>query len=171
MNTEIQPLQEIKKLMKQENSRRMFERYQSIFLYLQGKSSKEIASIIGRTAETINGYIQAYKKSGVTGLQMTPPPGRPDKLTQAQQDELKETIINNLPVDLGFTAKHSWTLQLIRDHIEQTYNCTFSIRGTSKLMHRMEMSYTKPTYTLAAADEAKQATFLETTLPELKKDY
>jgi transposase len=38
-------------------------------------------------------------------------------------------------------------------------------------MHRMNLSYTKPTYTLAAADEAKQAMFLETTLPDLKKDY
>jgi len=166
-----QQLQEIQKLMKQESSRRMFERYQSIFLFLQGMSAKEIAGIIGRTAETVNGYIQAYKTSGVTGLQMTTPPGRPDKLTQAQQDELKATIINKLPVELGFTAKHSWTLQLIRDHIEQTYQRTFSIRGTSKLMHRMNLSYTKPTYTLAAADEAKQATFLETTLPELKKGY
>jgi transposase len=163
-------VQEIQKLMKQESGRRMFERYQSISLFLQGKSAKEIADIIGRTAETVNGYILAYKTSGVTGLQITSPPGRPDKLTEAQQNELKVTIINKLPVDLGFTAKHSWTLQLIRDHIEQTYNQRFSIRGTSKLMHRMNLSYTKPTYTLAAADKAKQATFLETTLPDLKKD-
>lgn len=157
--------------MKQESSRRMFERYQSILLFHQGMSAKEIAGIIGRTAETVNVYIQAYKKFGISGLQMTPPPGRPNQLTQAQQDELKATIICKLPVDLGFTAKHSWTLQLIRDHIEQTYQCTFSIRGTSKLMHRMNLSYTKPTYTLASADEAKQARFLEITLPELKKGY
>jgi transposase len=171
MDTQTQQRQEIQKLMKQESSRRMFERYQSILLFLQGMPAKEIAGIIGRTAETVNAYIKAYKTSGVSGLQMTTPSGRPDQLTPTQQDELKATIINKLPVELGFTAKHSWTLQLIRDHIEQTYQQTFSIRGTSKLMHRMNLSYTKPTYTLAAADEAKQVTFLETTLPELKKSY
>ena len=60
MKIDKQQLQEIQKLMKQESSRRMFERYQSIFLFLQGMSAKEIAGIIGRTAETVNGYIQAY---------------------------------------------------------------------------------------------------------------
>ncbi|WP_429374104.1 winged helix-turn-helix domain-containing protein [Paenibacillus sp. DS2015] len=41
--------------------------------------------------------------------------------------------------------------------MEQACQRTFSIRGTSKLMHRMNLSYTKPTYTLATAGEAKQA--------------
>ncbi len=170
LDKEMQQLQEIQRLMKQESGRRMFERYQSIFLFLQGMSAKDIAGITGRTAETVNTYIRAYQTSGSSGLQMTTPPGRPDQLIQAQQDELKTTIINKLPVELGFTTKHSWTLQLIRDHIKQTYQRTFSIRGTSKLMQRMNLSYTKPTYTLAAADETKQAIFLETTLPDLKKD-
>ncbi|MDT2305509.1 hypothetical protein P7H21_18400 [Paenibacillus larvae] len=33
------------------------------------------------------------------------------------------------------------------------------------------LSYTKPTYTLAAADPKKQRHFTETTFPELKKSY
>jgi transposase len=33
----------------------------------------------------------------------------------------------------------------------------------------MDLSYTKPTYTLAAADKDKQEQFKETTFPELKK--
>jgi transposase len=36
-------------------------------------------------------------------------------------------------------------------------------------MHRLDMSYTKPTYTLAAADEEKQKEFVEETFPRLKK--
>lgn len=35
-------------------------------------------------------------------------------------------------------------------------------------MHRIGMSYTKPTYTLAAADEEKQREFVEETFPGLK---
>ncbi|WP_374992203.1 winged helix-turn-helix domain-containing protein [Paenibacillus sp. LHD-38] len=42
------------------------------------------------------------------------------------------------------------------------------MRGVSKLMHRMDLSYTKPTYTLAAADEEKQRLFVESTFPRLK---
>ncbi|MBH0341213.1 transposase, partial [Paenibacillus larvae] len=43
--------------------------------------------------------------------------------------------------------------------------------GISKVMERLGLSYTKPTYTLAAADPKKQRHFTETTFPELKKSY
>ncbi|WP_397351536.1 winged helix-turn-helix domain-containing protein [Paenibacillus larvae] len=39
------------------------------------------------------------------------------------------------------------------------------------VMERLGLSYTKPTYTLAAADPKKQRHFTETTFPELKKSY
>ncbi|MDT2256024.1 winged helix-turn-helix domain-containing protein [Paenibacillus larvae] len=41
----------------------------------------------------------------------------------------------------------------------------------SKVMEQLGLSYTKPTYTLAAADPKKQRHFTETTFPELKKSY
>jgi transposase len=53
--------------------------------------------------------------------------------------------------------------------VKREFGKTYSIRGVSKLMHRMELSYTKPTYTLAAADEEQQKEFVETTFPRLKK--
>ncbi|MDT2256019.1 winged helix-turn-helix domain-containing protein [Paenibacillus larvae] len=47
----------------------------------------------------------------------------------------------------------------------------YSLRGISKVMERLGLNYTKPTYTLAAADPRKQRHFTETTFPELKKSY
>ncbi|OMF36843.1 transposase, partial [Paenibacillus sp. FSL H8-0548] len=61
-----------------------------------------------------------------------------------------------VPHELGFTSKFNWTLQIIRGYIKNNFGKIYSIRGVSKLMHRMDLSYTKPTYTLAAADEEKQ---------------
>jgi transposase len=37
------------------------------------------------------------------------------------------------------------------------------------MMHRLGLSYTKPTYTLVAADKEKQKDFVENTFPEVKK--
>lgn len=37
------------------------------------------------------------------------------------------------------------------------------------MAHLLELSYTKPTYTLASVDEAKQQVFTEVTFPVLKK--
>jgi len=58
---------------------------------------------------------------------------------------------------------------MICEYIKREYGISFSIRGSSKLMHRLGMSYTKPTYTLAAADKEKQSEFVENTFPRLKK--
>jgi transposase len=67
------------------------------------------------------------------------------------------------PHEVGFTAKFNWNLQLMGEYIKREYNNNYSIRGISKMMHRLGLSCTKPTYTLAAADEEKQKVFVETT--------
>ncbi|WP_143192014.1 helix-turn-helix domain-containing protein, partial [Paenibacillus helianthi] len=61
---------EIESLMKKEKERRMFERYQAIFLHLKGKNAQEIAEIIGRTERTVYKYLRAYREAGVAGLQI-----------------------------------------------------------------------------------------------------
>jgi transposase len=119
--------------------------------------------------KTIRIYIHAYEKEGISGLIMRFSPGRSSRLTKDQRDELKRVIVNQVPADVGFTARFNWTLQLIADYIEHTYGYKYSLRGVSKLMEHMDMSYTKPTYTLAAADPLKQQEFVEETFPALKK--
>jgi transposase len=166
---ENKALQEVEKRLKQEKSRRMFERYQTVRLYLLGHGKNQIATIIGRSERTVNTYLQHYQESGLDGLQICFAPGRRERITKEQQEQLKKTIIESLPHEVGFTAKFNWTLQLIGEYIKREFGESYSIRGVSKLMHRLDMSYTKPTYTLAAADKEKQKEFVETTFPRLKK--
>lgn len=156
--------------MKNEKRRRMFERYQTIHLHLTGSRVKQIAHIIGRCEDTVSAYIQSYQNHGVAGLQMRASTGAPPRLTQEQHEQLKQTIVTKLPYEVGFTAKHNWTLQLVSEYIKREYGPIYTLKGTSKVLHRLNLSYTKPTYTLAAADKAKQQAFQDDTFPELKKD-
>jgi transposase len=166
---ENKKLLEVEKCLKQEQSRRMFERFQTVRLYLLGYTQQQIATIIARSEKTVNTYLQCYEASGLEGLQIKFAPGRRERLTKEQQVELKQAIMGFLPHEVGFTAKFNWTLELICEYIKREYGANYSIRGASKLMHRLGMSYTKPTYTLAAADKEKQSEFVETTFPALKK--
>ncbi|STO11999.1 Putative ATPase subunit of terminase (gpP-like) [[Flavobacterium] thermophilum] len=55
---------EIEKLstaMKEAKSKRAYERYQAIYLHLQGYTKGEIATIIGRSKKTIYNYISCNK--------------------------------------------------------------------------------------------------------------
>jgi transposase len=162
-------LQEVEKRLKQEKDRRMFERYQTVRLHLLGHDNQQVATIIGRTERTVRTYLLHFHQSGLDGLQMKFSPGRRERITKEQQARLKKTIIESLPHEVGFTAKFNWTLQLIGEYIKREFGKSYSLRGVSLLMERLGMSYTKPTYTLAAADEEKQKEFVETTFPRLKK--
>lgn len=169
MESNSEALQEVEQRLKHEKRRRMFERYQTIRLYLLGHESNQIATSIGKSEYTVKEYIRAYRKHGLDGLIMRFSTGAPERLTKEQQAQLKQTIIDSLPNEVGFTAKFNWTLEIIASYIRREFERDYSIRGVSKMMHRLGLSYTKPTYTLAAADKEKQKEFVETTFPALKK--
>ncbi|WP_235888099.1 IS630 family transposase [Neobacillus paridis] len=169
MKSNIEELLEVENRLKHENGRRMYERYQAIRLYLMGKSIQEITIILKRADKTIRTYINTYKEHGLDGLTMKFSTGKPPRLTAEQQAQLKQTIIDNLPHEVGFPTKFNWTLEIISLYIKREFGHDYSIRGVSKMMHRLELSYTKPTYTLEAADEEKQKDFVENTFPEVKK--
>lgn len=52
-------------------------------------------------------------------------PGVPRKLTLEQ--ELVYTIINLLPVDVGFPARHNWTPAFIAPLIESKWSKTYTL--------------------------------------------
>jgi transposase len=163
-------LNEVTQAMKREKERRMYERYQAVYLHLKQRPEKEIAETLNRSKETINSYIRAYETGGLAALQMKYSSGAPARLTKEQQEQLKQTIVLSVPHEVGFIARHNWTLDIIAAYIEREFGHRYSLRGVSKMMQRQGLSYTKPTYTLAAADPEKQRQFAETTFPALKKD-
>ncbi len=169
MKSNLDELQEIENKLKHEKNRRMYERYQAVRLHLMGNTIHQISTILKRSDKTIGTYIRSYKKNGLDGLAMKFSTGKPPRLPVEQQEQLKQTIIGSLPHEVGFPAKFNWTLEIIASYIEREFGRSYSLRGVSKMLHRLGLSYTKPTYTLAAADESKQKEFVETTFPKVKK--
>ncbi|GAS83752.1 transposase [Paenibacillus amylolyticus] len=52
--------QEIENAMKQEKKRRMYERYQTLYLYLQGTDIEQISHTINRSAKMVKGKLIYY---------------------------------------------------------------------------------------------------------------
>jgi transposase len=154
-------MQKVKAAMKNTKDKRMFERYQSILLHLKGMTYEQIAGITNRSSVTIGSYVKAYREKGLDGLQLGQSPGRPSFLTEEQEQELYQLIIERRPADVGFPAEMNWNAPLIREWIEREYDVIYAERGVRKLLCRLGFSYTKPTYTLAKADPEKQAAFRE----------
>jgi putative transposase len=170
MDARTTELQTVQQVMKQTKDKRMYERYQAIALFLQGYKYEQISAIIGRNKKTVGTYVKTYREQGLDGLVRHASPGAPHKLTLEQEQELVDIIVKCLPADVGFEARHNWTLALIVSLVEQKWQKTYTLRGMSRLLESLGLSYTKPTYTLAQADVEKQKAFQEEIFPALKKD-
>lgn len=156
LNPEIQ---KVKEYMYNIRDLRMFKRYQTVLMYLKGRKYAEIADVLGCTEQTVYNYIRAYKASGLEGLVPGQSPGRPPQLTEEQEQELYNLIVDKKPADVGFPAEMNWTSFLVQDWIKQAFGVEYTDRGVRKLLHRLGFSYTKPTYTLAKANPEKQEAF------------
>lgn len=155
-NTEMLAL---KKAIKENRSLRMHTRYLVIYNYLLGYMNIEIADRLNLCQHTVGTYIRKYKAGGLQSLVMGKSTGAPRHLTKYQEQELKQIIITKTPDEVGFIAKKNWNTTLLRRLVLKMYGVKFCQRGMLEVLYRMNLSFTKPTYTLEKADPDKQEKF------------
>jgi putative transposase len=163
MRTKVseEELNAIKYAMDNEKIARVFKRYQALYLFLFGKTCRDIAKTIGITKTTVCNLHKIYQNEGLAGIPDKSIPGRPTRLTLEERNALKEVILSNLPSDVGFATDFNWTAGLIAKYIKREYGYDYSIRGITGMLDRMGLSYTRPTYVLANADKEKQGAFIQ----------
>lgn len=154
-----QRLEEIQQSLKKEKNVRLFQRYQVIQLHLQGRLNPEIAQVENLTEQTISTYIKKYRQQGIEGLQLGHSPGAPRRLTPEQEEQVRNIILNQTPAEVGLETAMNWTSPLLREWIHREFGVRYADRGVLNLLHRLGFSHTRPTYTLAKADPAKQEAF------------
>ena len=149
----------VRQAMKHARDRRLFERYQTVWLVLNGHTYAQVSKTIGRSVTTVFNYMRAYRQGGLGALNLQHSPGRPRYLTAEQQQQVKDVVTNKTPQDVGFPAERNWTAPLVARYIAETFQVEFSERGARSLLYRLGFSCTRPTYTLAKADPEKQKKF------------
>ena len=152
---------ELAMAIKDTSDKKMFIRYRCVYLYYDGRKKSDIANIFGIDQHTLNKYIESYKSNGIEGLEPKQIPGASEKLTEEQKAQLKDVIVNSRPADVGFDSCMNWTASLALQWVKREFGVEYTTSGMTDLMHRLNLSYTKPTYSLAKADKTKQEEFCE----------
>ncbi|GAA0732896.1 helix-turn-helix domain-containing protein [Clostridium oceanicum] len=145
-------------LMKSTTDKRMFERYQSIYLLLSNMKINEVASIVGRSPRTIKNYKKSYSISGLEGLTIGKPTGRPKRLTEKQLKQLRNLILTKLPADVNFPTEFNWTANTVCKWIKNEYGVKYTIPGVANILKRLGLSHTR-IYTLPKINFKKQENF------------
>lgn len=153
----------LKEALKGSKNIRLHKRCSVVLLHYEGFTNKKIAEMEGLGPHAVGDYIRNFKKNGLNGLDMKYSPGAPRKLNKEREARLVDVITNNTPEDVGFQSKKNWTLKIIRQWVYNEFNIKMSQGGMCELLHKLNLSYTRPTYVLAKADKAKQEIF--------KKDF
>ncbi|WP_260440994.1 IS630 family transposase, partial [Parageobacillus thermoglucosidasius] len=89
------------------------------------------------------------------------PPGKSPYLTEEQQKKLKHMILHSTPFEQGLGMATSWDTRIIPSYLQNQYGISMTRVGVNKMLHRLGLSYTRPTYTLAKGDEQKQRAFVQ----------
>ena len=152
-------IQEVKAAMKKAKDKRMYLRYHVIYLHLKGRTNTEIAGIVDICNHTVGSYVNAYKSNGLSGLAMGKSTGAPRLLSKEQEQSLFEVITTKTPNVVGFPNKYNWDSTIAREWVKRNFDIEYSPRGILYLLHRLNLSFTRPTYTLEKADPEKQEQF------------
>jgi len=152
-------IQVVKKAIKETKDKRMYQRYLVILYHLRGYINKDIAKMVNLCQHTVGTYINKYKEHSLQGLALGHSPGAPCMLTKEQEEKLVELITTKTPDEVGFPPRKNWTVAIIRQWVIENFGVAYSPRGMAEVLYRLNLSYTRPTYTLAKADQKKQEDF------------
>jgi len=153
-------VEDLETLEKQTKDVRQRERISAVRLIMQGYCIKEIADILSRNRQTISTYVQMFEQSGMEGLlSRGASPGKPSRLSQEEQNLLKDTILKETPKSIKLGLESSWNTRNIQALIQKEFHVQLSRDGIRRMLHRMGLSYTRPTYQLKRANPSLQAAF------------
>ncbi len=113
---------------------------------LEGASRAEAARLVGRERQSLRDAVVRYTAEGLAGLRDRPRPGRPEKLTVAQRDELRAWVLQG--PDPEVDGMSSYRLLDIAAHIEQRWAVSYTLSALSRMLHRMGLSWqtTRPAH-------------------------
>lgn len=152
-------IHEVKEAMKKTKDKRMYQRYHVVYLHLKGSTNKDIAGMVDLCEHTVGKYIKAYKANGLDGLVMGKSTGAPKYLTPEQEQQLFEVITTKTPDQVGIPNRKNWDSGIACKWVKMNFGIQYTARGMLDVLHRLNLSYTRPTYTLAKADPQKQEEF------------
>ena len=147
--------------MKTTKNKRLYIRYKTMTVHLRGYSNTHISHIVDLCVHTIGTNIRRYKEHGIAGLVPIKQTGNPKRLTDKQEIELVKVITTKRPDEMGFQNRKNWDTNIACKWVSDTYNVEDTSRGMLDVLYRLDLSYTRPTYTLAKADSKKQEEFKE----------
>lgn len=111
----------------------------ALALVLEGSNRTEAARLCGMDRQTLRDWVHRYNDESLDGLCNRPLPGRPARLTMAQQGLVASWIETG--ADLGRDGVIRWRRIDVKRHIETEFGKTMTEQAVGKLLRRLGFSH------------------------------
>lgn len=130
-------------------------------------SLHDVARRLGCAASSVKRWRDAVAAHGAKGFAVQASPGRPPKLTAAQQRRLVKALLAG-PLAAGY-ATDLWTTPRIAELIEARFGVSYHPDHVGRLLHALGWTPQKPERRALQRDEAAIARWKAREWPRVKK--
>lgn len=105
--------------------------------YKNGESVDELSDRFGIPASTVYYWLDRFEERSIDeAIADESRPGRPTKLDETQRHDLVSDL-NQPPAEFGYSSS-DWTPELVRAHLEETYDVTYSLGHVRRLLRDLD---------------------------------
>ena len=124
-----------------------------------GQSPEIIAVTYNFNRACIYRWLKQYDEGGFDALKSDTAPGAPLVITSEMDEWLKQTILNQTPIDFEYDT-NLWTCKIIIDLLKAKFGITVGESAVRSHLKNLKLSFQKPEYQDAARNEQEIEHFL-----------
>jgi transposase len=132
-----------------------------------GYTQVEVANFLKVHRSSVSEWMKRYREQGRVGLKAKPHPGRPPKLTPAQEREVLSWF-SRLPTEFGFPTE-LWTAPRVASLIKKTFGVRFHPRYMNQWLAQRRITPQKPRRQPRERNEAEIRRWIAEKWPQIKK--
>ena len=144
MNVKLHHPKDIQRLRyrsRKEPSAKQRDRYRAVLLALEGQSAEAIMETLDRSRNFVQRWVYAYRDSGINAIYPIRQTGRPRKLTELEEVQLRERILAGPKPQEAVCSLRGEDARRI---IESEFGVRYSLPGVYVLLHRLGLSPLMP---------------------------
>lgn len=134
---------------------------------LSGYTQTEVAQFLDVHLRSVQRWMHAYRKFGRAGLKAQPTPGRPSRLSAAQERQVLSWFRRS-PRSFGF-ATELWTAGRVAEVIRRKFHREFHPHYISQWLARRRITPQKPERQARERDSREVRRWLREEWPRIKK--